>query len=327
MTRRTMRLCIPLTLAFLVAALASAAQSLGKVFRIGYLATNAAGTRAWNALLDGLRELGYTEGRNLVFEYRFSDGNAERFPALAAELVQLQVDCILTSTTPATLAAKHATHTIPIVLAVSNDPVEAGLVASLARPGGNITGLSNRTAELNSKRLELLKEIVPSMTRVAVFWNAANPANAVAWRETQAVAGALGLRLHAQDVRGAQDLEGAFARTAQVRPDAFLVLADALMYMYQSPIVEFVTQQHLPSVFATRDWAVAGGLMSYGHNVPALFRRAATYVDKILKGTKPADLPIEQPMQFDLVINLKTAKALGLTIPPTLLFQADEVIR
>jgi putative ABC transport system substrate-binding protein len=165
------------------------------------------------------------------------------------------------------------------------------------------------------------------MTRVAVFWNAANPANAVAWRETQAVAGALGLRLHAQDVRGAQDLEGAFARTAQVRPDAFLVLADALMYMYQSPIVEFVTQQHLPSVFATRDWAVAGGLMSYGHNVPALFRRAATYVDKILKGTKPADLPIEQPMQFDLVINLKTAKALGLTIPPTLLFQADEVIR
>jgi putative ABC transport system substrate-binding protein len=206
------------------------------------------------------------------------------------------------------------------------DPVGAGLVASLARPGGMVTGNAILYAELSTKRLELLKEVVPGLARVVVLWNAANPANASVWRETQVAASALGLVLHAQEVRGAQDFAGAFARTAQVHADALLVLDDALINMHREEIAAFGTQEHLPSVFAARESVVAGGLMSYGPSLPALFRRAATYVDKILKGTKPADLPMEQPMKFDLVINLKTAKALGLTMPPSLLLLADEVI-
>jgi putative ABC transport system substrate-binding protein len=207
------------------------------------------------------------------------------------------------------------------------DPVGAGLVASLARPGGNITGLSTLAPELSGKQLELLKEIVPGMTRVAVLWNAANPANASVWQETQAAAGALGLLLQSQEVRGPQDIEGAFARMVQARPEALLVLGDSLIAMHQQPIVAFATQEQLPSVFATRGWVVAGGLMSYGPSLPDLYRRAATYVDKLLKGTKPADLPVEQPLKFELVLNLKTAQALGLTIPPIVRFRADEVIQ
>jgi len=307
--------------------LAAAAQPSGQVYRIGFLSTDPLPAQLWEALLDGLRERGYSEGRNLVFERRFSEGHAERFPALAAELVQLRVDCIIVPTTPAALAAKHATQTIPIVMTTAIDPVGGGLVASLARPGGNLTGLSVLAPELSGKRLELLQEVVPGTTRVAVLWNAANPANAAAWHETQAAAGALGLRLHAQEVRDAQDLESAFARMAQAHPEALLVLEDALINMHRPQIAEFVTQQHLPSVFVHREWVVAGGLMSYGPSLPDLFRRAATYVDKLLKGAKPADLPVEQPMKFELVINLKTAQALGLTIPPSVLFQADEVMR
>jgi putative ABC transport system substrate-binding protein len=242
-------------------------------------------------------------------------------------LVRLRVDCILVPTTPAALAAKHATQTIPIVMPTMIDPVGAGLVASLARPGGNVTGLSLISPDLVGKRLELLKDIVPGLSRVVVLWNAANPANVAAWEETQAAAGALGLRLHAQDVRGPQDLEDAFAFTAQVHPEALLVLSDALLGMHRPQIAAFATQQHLPSVFAEREWVVAGGLMSYGPSLPNLYRRAATYMDKILKGTKPADLPVEQPIKFELILNLKTAKALGLTIPPIVLFQADEVIQ
>jgi putative ABC transport system substrate-binding protein len=230
-------------------------------------------------------------------------------------------------TTPAALAAKHATQTIPIVILTALDPVGAGLVASLARPGGNITGLSALAPELSGKRLELLKEVVPGMTRVAVLWNAANPTNAPVWEETQAAARTLGLLLHSQEVRGPQDFEGAFTRTAQARPDALLVLTDSLIAMHRQQIVEFATQQHLPSVFTTREWVVAGGLMSYGPSVPDLYRRAATYVDKLLKGAKPADLPVEQPMKFELVLNLKTAQALELTIPPIVLFRADEVLQ
>ena len=318
---------VTLLLSLLAVPLAAAAQPPGKVYRIGFLGTNPLPAAWWDALLDGLRERGYSEGQNLVFERRFSEGNAERFPEFAAELVRLRVDCIIVPTTPAALAAKHATQTIPIVFPTAIDPVGAGLVASLARPGGNITGLSALAPELSGKRLELLQEVVPGMARVAVLWNAANPANASVWHETQAAAGALGLLLHAQDVRGPQDFEGAFARTAQAHPDALLVLQDSLMTMHRQHIVEFATQQHLPSVFFTREWVVAGGLMSYGPSFPDLYRRAATYVDKILKGAKPADLPVEQPTKFELVLNLKTAKALGLTIPPTLLFQADEVIK
>jgi len=317
---------VTLTLSLAVP-LAAAAQPPGKVYRIGYLGTNPPPADWWNALLNGLRERGYSEGRNLVFERWFSEGNAERFPELAAEMVQRRVDLILVHTTPAAIAAKHATQTIPIVFPTAIDPVGAGLVASLARPGGNLTGLSSLAPELSGKRLELLKRAVPGMTRVAVLWNAANPANTAAWHETQAAARALGLLLHAQDVRSPQAFKGAFARTAQAHPDALLVLQDSLITMHRQHVVEFVTQQHLPSVFSTREWVVTGGLMSYGPNFPDLNRRAATYVDKILKGAKPADLPVEQPTKFEFVVNLKTAKTLGLTIPPTLLFQANEVLK
>ena len=316
-----------LALSLLVAPLPATAQPPGKVYRIGYLATIPPPAHLWEALLDGLREHGYSEGRNLVFERRFSEGNTERFVAFAAEMVQLKVDCIIAITTPAALAVKHATMMIPIVMTTAIDPVGAGLVASLARPGGNVTGNAILYPELSTKRLEFLKDVVPGLSRVVVLWNAANPANASVWHETQAAARALGLRLHSQDVRGAQDFAGAFARTAQAHPDALLVLDDALINMHRQHIAEFATQEHLPSVFAARESVVAGGLMSYGPSLPALFRRAATYVDKILQGVKPADLPMEQPMKFEFVINLKTAKALGITIPPHLLVLADEMIR
>jgi putative tryptophan/tyrosine transport system substrate-binding protein len=317
---------LSIALALLASLLAAEAQPPDKVYRIGYLDTTPAPAPLWEALLEGLRAHGYSEGQNLVFERRFSEGDAERFPAFAAEMVRLRVDLILVRTTPAALAAKHVTQTIPIVIPTAIDPVGAGLVASLARPGGNVTGLSVLAPELSGKRLELLKEVVPGMIRVAVLWNAANPANAPVWQEMQAAGRALGLLLHSQEVRDPQDFEGAFARTPQARPDALLVLGDALIYMDRQHIVAFATQQHLPSVFADRESVVAGGLMSYGPSRPDLFRRAAAYVDKILKGTKPADLPVEQPTKFELVINLKTAKALGLTIPPTLLILVDEVI-
>jgi ABC-type uncharacterized transport system substrate-binding protein len=327
MRYNTVGLVVTLVLLTVWAPLVAEAQPPDQVYRIGFLSTDPPLALLWEALLDGLRERGYREGQNLVFERRFSEGHAERFPELAAELVRLRVDCIIVNTTPAALAAKHATQTIPIVMLAALDPVGAGLVASLARPGGNITGLSSLGPELGGKRLELLKEVMPGLTRVAVLWNAANPANAAVWQETQAAARALGLRLHSQDVRGPQDLEGAFARMAQARPEALLVLSDALLGMHRPQIVEFATQQQLPGVFAGRASVVDGGLMYYGPSQPYRFRRAADYVDRILKGTKPADLPVEQPMKFELVINLKTAKALGLTIPPHILFQADEVIR
>jgi putative ABC transport system substrate-binding protein len=320
-------LLVTLALGPLVAPLPATAQPPGKVYRIGYLAAIPPPAHRWEALLDGLRERGYREGRNLVFERRFSEGDTERFVAFAAEMVRLKVDCIIAITTPAALAVTHATTTIPIVMTTAIDPVGVGLVASLARPGGTVTGNALLYPELSTKRLEFLKEVVPGLSRVGVLWNAANPANASVWRETQAAAGALGLVLHAQDVRSAQDFAGAFARTAQAHPEALLVLDDALINVHRDQIAQFATQEHLPSVFAARESVVAGGLMSYGPSLPALFRRAATYVDKILQGTPPADLPMEQPMQFELVINLKTAKALGLTIPPALLFQADEVIQ
>jgi putative ABC transport system substrate-binding protein len=318
---------ITLLVSLLAVPLVAEAQPPGKVYRIGFLSTDPPPAHRWDALLDGLRERGYREGQNLVFERRFSEGHAERFPAFAAELVRLRVDCILVTTTPAALAAKHATQTIPIVMTTAIDPVEAGLVASLARPGGNITGLSTLTPELNGKRLELLKEVVPGMTRVAVLWNAANPANASAWQETQAAARTLGVTVQSLGVQDLNDLDGAFATLTETRPDALLVLGDSLINMRRQHIVEFATQQHLPSVFFGRDWVVAGGLMSYGPSIPDLYRRAATYVDKILKGTKPADLPVEQPIKFDLVINLQTAQALGITIPPHILILADEVIK
>jgi putative ABC transport system substrate-binding protein len=324
---RTFGGIVTLILSLLAALLVAAAQPQGKVYRVGYLAVIPPLAHLWEALLDGLRERGYSEGQNLVFERRFSEGNVERFAEFAAEMVQLQVDCIIAITTPAALAVKNATTTLPIVMTTAIDPVGAGLVVSLARPGGNVTGNAILYPELSTKRLEFLKDVVPGLSRVVILWNAANPANASVWQATQAAAGTLGLLLHSQEVRGAQDFEGAFAHTAQAHPDGLLVLDDALIAMHRQQIAEFATQQHLPSVFAARESVVAGGLMSYGPSLPALFRRAATYVDKILQGVKPADLPMEQPLKFELVINLKTAKALGITIPPHLLVLADEVIR
>jgi putative tryptophan/tyrosine transport system substrate-binding protein len=323
------RSTIGLIIAFgmLVAPLPATAPPPGKGYRLGYLAAIPPPAHLWAALLDGLRERGYSEGRNIVFERRFSDGNAERVPEFAAEMVQLRVDCISAITTPAAIAVKNATTTIPVVMTSAIDPVGAGLVASLARPGGNVTGNAILYPELSTKRLEILKDVVPGLSRVVVLWNAANPANASVWKATQAAAGALGLLLQSQDVRGAQDLEGALARTAQAHPDARLVLDDALIAMHRQHIAEFATQEHLPSVFAARESVVAGGLMSYGPSLADLFRRAATYVDKILKGVKPADLPMEQPIKFELVINRKTATALGLTIPTHLLMLADEGIQ
>src|SRR5712691_8064926 len=309
--------------------LAAWAQQRSDKISVGFLSVNVrpAMKARVEAFQQGLRELRYVDGQNVLIEYRFAEGNPERLRGLADELVRLKVDVIVTEGTTATRFAKEATATIPIVMAQDPDPVGSGFVASLARPGGNITGLSTLAPELSGKQLELLKEAMPGMTRVAVLWNAANPANAAVWQETQAAARALGLLLHAQAVQSPQDLEGAFALMAQAHPDALLVLQDSLITMRRPQIVEFVTQQHLPSVFGSREWVVAGGLMSYGPSIPDLFRRAATYMDKILKGTKPADLPVEQPIKFELVINLKTAKALGLTIPPTVLFQADEVMQ
>jgi|SRR5215813_1339112 len=280
-------LMLTLALGMLGAPLAAEAQPPDKVYRIGYLDTTPFPAPQWDAFLDGLRVHGYREGQNLVFERRFSEGNAERFPAFAAEMVRLKVDLILVRTTPAALAAKHVTQTIPIVITTAIDPVGAGLVASLARPGGNITGLSVLAPELSGKRLELLKEVIPGMTRVAVLWNAANPANASVWQEMQAVARALGLLLQSQAVRGPQDLEDALARTAKARPDALLVLGDALINTYFQHIAEFATQEHLPSVFPNdREAIVAGCLMSYGPDVLDVFGRAATYVDKILKESR-----------------------------------------
>jgi putative ABC transport system substrate-binding protein len=327
MTRRRIRLLITLALALLVAPLATAAPPAETVYRIGYLGTTPLPAHLWDALLEGLRERGYHEGRNLVFEHRFSEGHTERFPEFAAEMVRLKVDLILVSTTPAAIAATHATLTIPIVIPTAIDPVGAGLVASLARPGGNVTGLSESSPDLVGKRLELLKDVVPGLSRVVVLWNAANAANASAWQETQAAAWALGLRLHSQDVQGPQDLEGAFALTAQPRPDALLVLSDALISMHRQHIAAFATQHRLPAMYGRRDYVEAGGLMSYGVDFRDHFHRAAAYVDKILKGAKPGDLAVEQAARFELVINLKTAKALGINIPQSLLQRADEVIQ
>ncbi len=327
MMRRTLAALLILALGLSLTPFAAEAPPVGKVYRIGYLATTPPPVHLWEALLDGLRERGYHEGQNLVFERRFSEGDAARFPAFAAEMVQLRVDLVIAITTPAALAVTHVTQTIPVVMTTAIDPVGTGLVASLARPGGNVTGGAILYPELSTKRLEILKDVVPGLSQVVVLWNAANPANASVWHATQAAAGALGLRLHSQEVRGPQDLEGALAFTAQARPDALLVLGDARLGMHREQIAAFATQQHLPSVFASRESVVAGGLMSYGPSLPDLFRRAATYVDKILKGAKPADLPMERPTTFELVINLKTAQALGLTIPPTILFQATEVLR
>jgi len=312
----------------LVAPLDAGAQPARKVYRLGILVNTREVLRtSWDEFFRELRDRGYVEGQNLSIEWRYSEGDAERWPELATELVGLKVDAIVVNTTPAALAAEKITSTIPIIITTAIDPVGAGLAASLARPGGNVTGIGLLVPELSAKALVLLKEAVPRVTRVAVLWNAANPALAAVWRDLEASASATGLVLHSQQVRGLQDFEPAFVAIAQERPDGLFVVADALLNQYRSQIVAFATHEHLPVVSASREFAELGGLISYGANIPDMFRKAANYVDKVLKGAKPADLPIEQPTKFELIINLKTAKALGLMIPQSLLLRADEVIQ
>jgi len=309
--------------ALLAAPLAASAQQAGKVYRIGVVV---GGGDLTDNLRQGLRELGWVEGQNVVVLKRVWGGRTEQFPEIIADLIQLKVDIIVSSSTPAVRAAKESTRTIPIVMAGLTDPVGAGLISSLARPGGNITGLTNIFTELTAKRLELLKEVAPQVSRVAVPWNPTHPGQAIAWQQTQRAAQALGLVLFSAEVRRPEDFGPAFTAIVAERAAALLVLPDPLTTFHRQQTADFAVKQRLPSMGAASYWAEAGGLLSYGTSFPVLWRRAAVYVDKILKGAKPADLPVEQPTKFELVINLKTAKALGLTIPQSLLQRADEVI-
>jgi putative tryptophan/tyrosine transport system substrate-binding protein len=329
MIRRAMALLITFALGCLfVAPLPPEAQPPTHVHRIGVLLGATPGrTPSVGAFLEGLHDLGYVEGQNLVIEYRGVEGQHERFPDLVAELVRLKVDVLVVSNTPAALAAKQATRTIPIVMPSMGDPLGTGLVASLARPGGNITGLSGMQPELVGKQLEFLKEVLPTVSRVAVLWNPANPVAALHVRAADVAAQALGIQLHLVEARGPDAFDGAFVSTTNAHAGALLVVPDALFLQHRRRLAELAATSHLPTLHSGRPYVEAGGLLAYGASQAAQWRRAATYVDKILKGAKPGDLPVEQPTQFELVINLKTAQALGLTIPPTLLIQADEVIR
>jgi putative ABC transport system substrate-binding protein len=303
------------------------AEQVGKVYTIGIFSAGAPtnGTTV-TVLPDALRALGWIEGKNVAFELRFAENRLERLPELAAELVHLNVDVIVALGTLAPLAAKRATSTIPIVMTSAGDPLGSGLVASLARPGGNVTGMSLMAPDLGGKRLELLKELSPGLARVAVLWNAANPYPARVFKETQAAGRTLGIEVQSLEVRSANDFDGAFEAARTQRPDALITVEDPLTVDYRKRIADFAVANRLPSLYGFREFAIAGGLMSYGANIADLVRRAAGYVDKLLKGAKPADLPVEQPTTFELIINLKTAKALGLQVPPTLLARADEII-
>lgn len=299
----------------------------GKVPRVGYLSQGGPGP---SALLDafrrGLAELGYVEGRNIEIEYRYADDKEERLPDLAAELVRLPVDVIVTWGTRGVLAAKRATSTIPVVMAVIGDPVGTGVVASLARPGGNVTGLSLFDTELAAKRLELLREIVPGLSRVAALWGATDPGMTLAFNRVQEAAQVLGLQLQSLSVRDSGDFAGAFQAAVSGRAQALIVLAQPVTLRHRAQVLDLVTRQRLPAMYTLRPFVDGGGLMSYAANVPDLFRRAAYFVDRILKGARPASLPVEQPTKFELVINLRTARALGLAVPQSLLLRADQII-
>jgi putative tryptophan/tyrosine transport system substrate-binding protein len=318
-----------LTGSLLAAPLAAEAQPAGKVYRIGLIvtATRDETGHLIKALSEGLRELGYVEGRNVVLELRFAEGRQERLPALAAELVQLRVDVLVTGSNPVIAAVKQVSATIPVVMAVSRDPVGAKFIASLARPGGNITGLANDTApEIIGKNLALLKEAVPRVSRVAFLWNPVPPGAEASKNAAGSAARNLGVAFQPVAVRSRSELEGAFAVMVRERANAVVVAQDPVTFGSRSQVVLLAARSRLPAVYGVREFAEAGGLMSYGPNIADQFRRAATYVDKILKGAKPGDLPIEQPTKFELVINLKAAKALGLTIPQSVLQRADQVI-
>ena len=318
-----------ITGALLAAPLVAGAQQAGKVPRIGFLSATSPSDRPrlLDAFRQGLRELGWVEGQNIVIDYRYAEGRVDRLPDLAAELVRLKVDLIVSWGTQGVTAAKNATETIPIVMIAVRDPVGTGLIASLVRPGGNVTGVSGYAGlEIVAKQLVLLKETVPKIRRVAVLSNPANAYHQLAIREVNVAARSLGVQLQLLEARGPNEFDGAFAAMAKERVGALLVLSDAVLNSHRTRLAELAARSRLPAAYGVRESVEAGGLMSYGPSFLDLFRRAATYVDKILKGARPGDLPVEQPTKFELVINLKIAKALGLTIPPSILQRADQVI-
>ena len=300
------------------------AQQAVKGWRMGFIAHGH--EPFYDALFEGLRENGYDEGRNLIVERRYARGQAERFKEFAAEMVRLKVDIIIVVTTPAALAVMNATKTIPIVHPNAIDPLNTGLIASLAHPGGNLTGGAQLTAEASAKRLQILKTVVPGLSHAAALWNPGNSAIVFSWKETQGAARVLGLILQSHEVQGPKDFAAAFAAITEERPNALLVLQDAVTMQQRREIIDFAIKERLPSMFQEKGWAEAGGLMSYGENLASMYRRAAYFVDRIFKGAKPADLPVEQATKFDMVLNLRTAKAIGLTIPDSVLALANEVI-
>jgi putative tryptophan/tyrosine transport system substrate-binding protein len=303
------------------------AQSQGTVPKIGWLSARRASNSGQETIVRMLHDLGYVEGKNVAFEYRFADNKLDRLPAMADELVRLKVDVLLTPGTPGALALKKATRTIPIVFLDVTDPVAAGLVDSLARPGGNITGFSSIEAVLAGKRLELLKETVSKLSRVAVLWDPRNPGSTQEWKESQLAARELGLQLHSMEVSSAGKYQDAFKEAIRARSGALAVLSAPLDTSNQEQIAELAARNRLPAIYVQGSFVTNGGLMSYGPDRTERYRRIAVFVDKILKGTKPADLPVEQPTKFEFIINLKAAKRIGLTIPPNVLARADKVIR
>jgi ABC-type uncharacterized transport system substrate-binding protein len=302
------------------------AQTAKKVPHIGVLAGGSAvsDSARIEALRQGLRELGYVERKNIVIEYEYADGKTNRLTELAARLVHLKVEVIVTAGPSATRAAKQATTTIPIVMAQDSDPIASGLVASLARPGGNITGLSRLSPELSGKQLELLKETVPTLSQLAVFENSTQPGNRQSLNEVELAAGALGVQLQTVNISGPKDIQTAFLAASKRRANGLLVLSSPVLFAQRTEVVELAAKNRLPAIYFALEFAEDGGLMSYGPSITDLFRRAATYVDKILKGAKPAELPVEQPTKFELIMNLKAAKKIGLTIPPNVLARADK---
>ena len=327
MTKKIYRIAL-CTMLFALS-LSAEAQQPTKIPRIGYLlgASLSASSTRTEAFRQGLRDFGYVEGNNIIIEWRSAEGKFDRLPALAAELVRLKVDVIVTAGPIPTRAAKEVTSTIPIIMTQDPDPVGNGFVASLARPGGNITGLSTLAPELSGKQLELLKEIIPKLTRVAVFGTSTRAGNAQALKEIELAAGAFKVKLQYLDVLDPKDIETAFQAATKGRAEAVLVLQSAVFFSQRTQIAELAIKSRLPAIYYTTEFVEAGGLMSYATSYTDLFRRAATYMDKILKGRTPSDLPVEQPMKFEFVVNLKAAKQIGLTIPPNVLVRADKVIR
>jgi ABC-type uncharacterized transport system substrate-binding protein len=326
--KRKIIICL-LTTALLSIAPFIEAQQVGKVPRIGFLFAGDPSVVAGRiqAFRQGLHERGYVEGKNIIIEYRYGEGKLDRMPLLAAELVRLNVDVIVTGGPTDTRAAKQSTTTLPIVMAQDSDPVGSGFVASLARPGGNITGLSTLSPEISGKQLELLKEIDSRLSRVAVFGNSTEPGNTETLRQMQLAAAAVGVQLQYLDVRGPEDIDSAFSDIKSGRASALIVLRNPVTSTHRKRTINFAVKHRLPAMYLSPEWVEAGGLISYALDVRDNFRRAAIYVDKILKGAKPADLPVEQPKEFVFVINLKAAKQIGLTIPPNVLARADKVIR